>query len=305
MPRVFLLSDEPPALPLGDLPRERFLTAAQRIEPTPRGWLTAAAAAVGFAPHVVHAVGPRSAKLAYLLKRLPKFGLPAGTAVVVSGVANPGESWATRRAVAAILPHEVTPAPSPPDPAAFRREHDIPEAARLVVAAGRFDGPNGLLSAVLAFDALKYCEPELYLLVVGDGPERERSENYARSIGFDDFRTRFAPPGADRRAAMAAADIVWVCGGPDAVPILLEAMASGKPVVAAGPAAFAEVLGRPAFPPGDRIAVAARTRELLADPAAAAQLAAADRARALQAFPPGAVAARLAALYDELTPSRP
>ena len=98
----------------------------------------------------------------------------------------------------------------------------------------------------------------------------------------------------------AAADIVWVTE-PRGVRTLVTAMAAGKPIVAVASPDLVEVAGAAArfAPVGDKIALAAATRELLAAPAAAAALSAAAAARSAD-FAPATVAARWAAVYDEL-----
>jgi glycosyltransferase involved in cell wall biosynthesis len=53
-------------------------------------------------------------------------------------------------------------------------------------------------------------------------------------------------------------------------------------------------------PPGDPVALAARTAELLADPARATTLGEAGKLDVLRRFPPGRLAEALAAVYHEV-----
>lgn len=99
---------------------------------------------------------------------------------------------------------------------------------------------------------------------------------------------------------VAPADIVWATE-PRGVRSLVTAMAAGKPIVAVASPDLVEVAGPAArfVPFGGKIALAAATRELLANPSAAAALGAAAAARSAD-FAPATVAARWAAVYDEL-----
>ena len=197
------------------------------------------------------------------------------------------------------------------DAAAFRATLGIPPAARLVVAAGRFDSVAGLKSAVWAFDVVKYVAPDLHLVLVGDGPERERLERFAKALGFDDYRVHFVGVRDDVPALLGLAELVWVTHDIGGVNVALEAMAAGKPVVAFRTPDLAEVVvegvtGR-LVTPGDRVQLAAISNELLEAPDAARALGEAGRRRATDHFGVDAMASRFASLYDEVvrTPSRP
>ena len=276
---------------------------------------------------VLHAVGPAGVRLAYAL-RLTGFRPP----LVVSAADHLEYGplgWLVRRGLGsadrviartqaevvryrelgvaperlALVPFAVSPPSPPPDPIAFRRSLDIPDAARLVLAAWRFDAATALKNAVWAFDVVKYVAPDLHLVLVGDGPERERVERFARSLGFDDFRVRFTGARSDLPSPFALANVVWVTHRRGGVTTALEAMAAGKPVVAVGTPDLAEVVadgitGR-LVPPGDRVRLAAVTAELLGDPDRAAALGAAARAFAGR-FSVAAMADRYAAVYHDL-----
>ncbi len=225
----------------------------------------------------------------------------------------------------------VTP---PPDPLPEAERGNpkvastIPAAAKLIVCECRFDSVEPAMTAAWAFDVLKYAVPDAHLVLVGDGPASERVERFARGIAFDDFRVRFLKgnpspdPSPKRRGeedkssvppsplrgggrgeglnVVAPADIVWATE-PRGVRSLVTAMAAGKPIVAVASPDLVEVAGPAArfVPFGGKIALAAATRELLANPSAAAALGAAAAARSAD-FAPATVAARWAAVYDEL-----
>jgi glycosyltransferase involved in cell wall biosynthesis len=340
MPRVFLLADDDDPGGLFDAVHSWPADCKLRVGFGRTGafvrshlgivtdcrWLLGAAR-----PEVLHADGPGAVRFAYALSRL----LPPARRfkLVTSGASRTDRGltgWLTRRGLRAadrvvartaaeadryaaagvpadrltVVPFGVPPAPPPPDPVAFRRSLAIPESGRLILAAGRFRPTDGLKAAVWAFDVIKYAAPDLYLVLVGDGPERDRLERFGKALGFDDYRVRFAGERADRPAVIGLAEVVWVTHDRGGTAAALEAMAAGRPVVAVRTPDLAEVVedgvtGR-LIPPGDRVRLAAVTHELLERPADAAALGAAGRDRAVRGFSAPAMVDRFARLYDGL-----
>jgi glycosyltransferase involved in cell wall biosynthesis len=283
------------------------------------------------APAVVHAWGPEAARATRLLAARTDGGnVPR---VVVSAAAVPGEGWhgwlttrRLRRADRVVpaswaegeryrrlgIPGEhltrvapgVAPAPPPPPRDEFLRALGLPQAARLIVTAGRIEASPGLKAAIWAFDLLRYEFPDLHLLIFGTGPDRVGLEDFGRALAFDDFRVHFPGCRADLPAVLGLAEAVWVTRDGGGVTLALEAMAAGRPVVGWKTPDLAEVVDEDAtgflVPPGDRAQVAARTHGLLTDPALAAKLGAAARARAAERFGAGRVVEQHARLYAEL-----
>ncbi len=297
-----------------------------------RGFAALRSAVTGSNVDVLHALDPFTARLAYLLTR-PRFGVPVPPRVVASGSDSPGTGltgWLTRRAlytanrvIAAtraeadrylrlgapagkieVIPPGVPPAPPPPDPVAVRKALDIPSGGRLVIAAGRFDAAGGMRSAAWAFDIVRYVVPDLYLVLVGDGPERGRVERFARGVSLDDYRVRFTGARADLPAVFGLAEVAWVTHARGGLAVALSAMAAGRPVVAFATPELAEVVedgvtGR-LVPPTDPAGLAAVTNELLDDPEQSRQLAAAARERVAERFGLSEAVGRYASLYDGL-----
>ncbi|HET6572821.1 MAG TPA: glycosyltransferase [Fimbriiglobus sp.] len=283
-----------------------------------------------FRPDVMLAVGPAAVRLAPLLSR-PGNDKRKPCPIIASAASHPGgglRGWwarkmlrradaivATTRAEAdryvqlgipadrvELIPPGVRPTPPPPDPVAFRKALDIPAGARLVIAAGGFDAAAGLRSAVWAFDVIKYVAPDVYLVLVGDGPGRDRAERFARDLGFDDYRVRFTGVRSDVPALLGLAEVVWVTHTHGGVNLALEAMAAGRPVVALRTPDIAEVVedgetGR-LVPPADRVGLAAATRELLADPGLAGRLGAAGKAQVAERHSLTGMTDRYAVLYE-------
>jgi glycosyltransferase involved in cell wall biosynthesis len=132
------------------------------------------------------------------------------------------------------------------------------------------------LRAVL--DAL----PEVRLAVVGDGPARVELEHL-----FGDGRTVFTGylRGADLAGAYASADLFALPSANETFGnVVLEAMASGLPVVAAGAGGPLDVIRHAEtgllFAPEDKGALVSAVGQVLSDAALASRLERAARAEA-------------------------
>jgi glycosyltransferase involved in cell wall biosynthesis len=151
-------------------------------------------------------------------------------------------------------------------------------------------------------DILKNLADDLHLVLVGDGPDRTRLEQFARAIGVAG-QVHFLGNQPDVAALLALAEVVWVPGRVDgSVNVALEAMAAGRPVVASDLPGLAEVVcdGETGFlvPPGDKVALARQTWGLLEDAGRRRRLGDAGRARVRQHFAAEDMVRRWAALYN-------
>lgn len=174
-------------------------------------------------------------------------------------------------------------------------------AGRRLLFVGRLEPRKGLPIAVEAFAQLADRHPDLQLLVVGDGPERDASGRLPPAL-----RARVHLLGSVSDDALPsiyrAADIfVAPARGAESFGIVLaEAMAAGVPVVASRIAGYRDVAraGREAVlvQPSDAAALAAGIGHLLDHPDERARLAANGALRARDfAWP--LVADRLEAVY--------
>ena len=159
----------------------------------------------------------------------------------------------------------------------------FPPASPSVVCLGALCRDKGFREAVWAMDVLHYTYPSVDLWIAGDGPEYRRLELFARGMAHSE-RIHFMSGYCDVAEVLARASIVWVPSLTDTgVGVVLEAMAAGRPVIAARWPSLAEVVvdGTTGIlvSPGDKMDLARQTRILLDDAALRRRLGAAAHRR--------------------------
>lgn len=156
---------------------------------------------------------------------------------------------------------------------------------RHLLFVGRLEERKGFRVAVQAFARLAGLYPDLRLLVIGDGSERDAVDDLPPPV-----QDRVAMLGRvdDQRLAsyLKAADVYIgpATGGESFGIVLAEAMAAGLPIVASDIPGYRDVarngLEALLVPPGDPDALVAAVRRLLDDPALAISLGECGTARA-------------------------
>jgi glycosyltransferase involved in cell wall biosynthesis len=147
--------------------------------------------------------------------------------------------------------------------------------------------------------------PELRLLIVGDGPERDA---LARLASAADGGVVLAGFQADVMSILSAVDVLLHPSHTDAFPTaLLEAMEASVPVVATAVGGIAEILGSGASaagvlvpPPPDRRRLADALAPLLGDPAIRRRVGSAGRERFRRHFSAASWASHTRAIYDDV-----
>jgi glycosyltransferase involved in cell wall biosynthesis len=195
------------------------------------------------------------------------------------------------------LPPAVAPVSGDPPPFGLT----LPPDAFVIMCVGRLTPEHGFRDAIWAADVLQHSVPTLQLVIVGDGPDRIRLERFARGINSAGRYLRFVPGRPDAAALLAHAHVVWIPGrGASGRQVMLEAMAAGRPVVAAVRPELAGTLidGETGLvaSPGTPPEVARQTRRLVDDPALGGRLGASARA-AITPFSLDRVAAAYLDLY--------
>jgi glycosyltransferase involved in cell wall biosynthesis len=198
-------------------------------------------------------------------------------------------------------------------PATFGRESGvnrevpiaIPENAKLILAPSNFESPEAARDAVWAFDILRYIDPSLHLLVVGDGPARASVEGFARSIGRDDFRVHFLAESAGFSDLLKRSSFLWLTDRrPSGTSSAIEAMARGVPVVASDLPNYRCLQQNPAtltlIPVGSPPDLARAMRPLLKNPELPLEQAERARLRVEAKHSPEATVNALSAIYRSL-----
>lgn len=171
----------------------------------------------------------------------------------------------------------------------------------LAVCVGRLTRQKGQDVLVAAWPRVRERVPDAELALVGSGPDREQL-TARKAPGV-----RLVGERRDVRDWLAAADVVVVPSRWEGMPlVLLEAMAVGRPVVAADVPGAREALGDRAgavVPSDDPSALAGALVLRLTDPPRADAEGTAGRSRVEARFDRLRSAAAVARLYDELVTS--
>jgi glycosyltransferase involved in cell wall biosynthesis len=177
-----------------------------------------------------------------------------------------------------------------------------------IVAVGRLARQKGfdLLIDALARGGGRLTSARLAL--VGEGAERARLEQRAAASGLG-ARVRFLGDRRDAAGFLAAADLVALPSRREGLPyVALEALALGRPLVAAAAGGLAELLGADevgwCVPVEDVAALSAALRAALEDPLAAAARAERGRLRVESENGAARMAALVAGVYRDLLARR-
>ncbi|MEQ3549288.1 glycosyltransferase [Pseudonocardia nematodicida] len=193
------------------------------------------------------------------------------------------------------------------DTAAFRARYGVAHRPTITYV-GRLDAEKNLDVLVHALPAVRRRIPGAQLMLVGDGDRRRRLAALARSHGVAGavLLTGYVDD-ADLPAAYAAADVFVNPGTAELQSlVMLEAMASGLPVLGADSSALHHLVREDhnghLFPPADPALLAERLVAVLADPERAALMGKRSRALAERHDTADTVAA-YDAVYHELVAS--
>ncbi len=204
-----------------------------------------------------------------------------------------------------VIYNGIGPAPaSSTTREALLAELQLPAGARIIGAVGRLWPQKRLKDLIWATDLLRVIREDAHLLVIGDGPQRQALERYARLCHIAD-RVHFLGERGDVPRLMPHFDLLWLASGYEGLPnVVMEAMACGVPVVASDIWGNRELVVHEQtgflVRLGDRAGLARFANKILDDPALAQRLGAAGRERIAAEFTVAAMVERHAALYREL-----
>jgi glycosyltransferase involved in cell wall biosynthesis len=175
---------------------------------------------------------------------------------------------------------------------------------RALAVVGRLHRQKGLDWLIRALPPLLRTFPDVDLVVVGHGPDRAALESLARERGVRS-RVHFSGWRDDVPEILAGSQLLLLPSRWEGMPnVVLEAMASGLPVVATRAEGVEELLGSEPSGQivdfGDSDALVASVAAVLRDPQRGREMGSANRQRAAAYFSLDRMAARYQDLYARL-----
>jgi glycosyltransferase involved in cell wall biosynthesis len=191
----------------------------------------------------------------------------------------------------------------------LREELNLAPEDRLALAVGNLYPVKGHRFAVEALALLRERHPRLHLAIAGRGETAEALQILARELGVAS-QLHLLGLRADIPNVLAGADFFVLPSLSEGLPLaLLEAMFSGRPIVASDVGEVRNVLADGeagiVVPMGDASALAAALDNLLATPARAHELATRATHRATTEYDISRMVARYAAVYQGLLRHEP
>ena len=169
--------------------------------------------------------------------------------------------------------NSIRPAPRPAaeDVHALRERLGIAENEAVILSVGRLSKEKAHTDLIIAFKQLREKNPDLdcKLMIVGDGPERDRLESLAARSGASQ-RIIFAGQVADVQPYYSMASVFALSSHTEGSPnVLLEAMMASVPIVATAVGGVPEIVENDVsallVPASDPAAMAAAIARLLVD----------------------------------------
>jgi glycosyltransferase involved in cell wall biosynthesis len=175
-----------------------------------------------------------------------------------------------------------------------------------LVTVGRLAAPKDAVTLVRALSALRGRSFEA--VFVGDGPDRPAVEEEVRRLGLESV-VELLGERDDVPELLATADVFVLSSHSEGLPLsILEAMATGLPVVASNVGGVSEVVVEGdtglLVPPGDAQSLAAAIERLLEDPVLRRRLGEAGRIRVAEHFDLAAVHGAHLDLYRRMLATR-
>jgi glycosyltransferase involved in cell wall biosynthesis len=188
--------------------------------------------------------------------------------------------------------------------ASVQKEFGIPKDIFLVGTAGRMVAIKNLETLIEMAAQLIHDGLMLNVLLIGDGPRREHLENLARSLGVSQYIV-FSGWRNDVSRLLQAIDLYVLPSLEEIFPYsVLEAMASGKPVIAFDTGSLSEVIlhGETGFlvTSGDTTAFKNAVAALSLDPIRARQLGQAGKNRVHRFFRAEEMVEKIEPIYQSI-----
>ncbi len=205
-----------------------------------------------------------------------------------------------------VIPNGIPPLkPGPTTREGLLAELGLPDNSRLVGVVGRLWPQKRIKDAIWAADMMNFFRDDAHLLILGDGPHRQRLRRY-RDLAEARDRVHFLGHRDDVPRLMPHFDVLWSTSAYEGQSnSILEAMAFGIPVIATDIPGTRDLVVHEKtgyLIPNEldtkrrRAAFARHTHNLLNDPETARRLGEAGRQRVLHEF----TVERMVELYANL-----
>jgi len=207
-----------------------------------------------------------------------------------------------------VIPNGVPPGqPSPVTRQQLLAELGLPENCSLVGLIARLWPQKRVKDAIWAADLLKVIRDDVHLLIIGDGPQRDRLRRFRDQCQIRD-KVHFLGHRDDVPRIVPHLDVLWSTSAYEGQSnAIMEAMAAGVPVAATDIPGTRELIEQGVsgflFPVGDRASLARYTHKLLNDPELARRMGQAARQRMLAQFSVESMVSRYAELYRKVLES--
>jgi glycosyltransferase involved in cell wall biosynthesis len=193
---------------------------------------------------------------------------------------------------------------SPDEKNSLLKTWEIPPGSRIVGYAGRLAPQKRGADLIWSLQLLRQLTDRVYLVIIGDGPERTEMLKLSQHMGCDHL-VRFLGHQNNVPRLMRAFDVAWLASDFEGQSnSLMEAMAAGVPVVASDIPANRELVadGETGFlvKVGDCPAFSQFADRILADPELARRLGEAGRERMRMHFNVETMIESHRVLYHEL-----
>jgi glycosyltransferase involved in cell wall biosynthesis len=179
---------------------------------------------------------------------------------------------------------------------------------RLIGTVGRMSPVKNHRLLIEAFARVREQLPDTNLAIIGEGELRQKLADYAADLGVSEY-VSLVKESRMIDYFYGALDVFVLSSDSEGMPLtLLEALASGIPVVATEVGGIPEVVesGTTGYlvPKGSAEFLAKRIIELLQDPAKAQSMALAGRAHVREKFPAEKMVEGIERIYDEILEGR-
>jgi glycosyltransferase involved in cell wall biosynthesis len=201
------------------------------------------------------------------------------------------------------VPNGIAP-PPPPSGADVRAELGIPAGAPVIGTVSVLRPQKALDVFIRASAELLRDDPDLRVLLAGDGPLKGELTELVHGLGVQD-RLLMLGYRSDSPDVMAALDVAVSSSAFEGSPLaVMEYMESARPIVATRVGGVPDLIEDGVHgllvEPGDVTGLAAAIRRMLADPEAARRMGEAARERRRREFTVELMVRRLEALYGRL-----